>query len=90
MLTVQAYIDKVWDVDLKNWTRGDALYLQAKERLELGYARDCTVKSIVIFPDNGQALDFTSIGRPCLAKRRSFICKSCLYRRIRLDILLCG
>lgn len=58
MLTVQAYIDKVWDVDLKNWTRGDALYLQAKGAARAWVCRDCTVKSIVVFPDNGQALDF--------------------------------
>ncbi|MBP8674724.1 MAG: transcription-repair coupling factor, partial [Acetomicrobium sp.] len=55
---MQAYIDKVWDVDLKNWTRGDALYLQAKGAARAWVCRDCTVKSIVVFPDNGQALDF--------------------------------
>ena len=61
MLTVQAYIDKVWDVDLKNWTRGDALYLQAKGAARAWVCRDCTVKSIVVFPDNGQALDLSLI-----------------------------
>lgn len=58
MHELQIYIERVWDVDLENWIRGDTLCLQTKGAARPWVLRDCKFKSIAIFPDNSQALDF--------------------------------
>ncbi len=58
MHELQMYIERVWDVDLENWIRGDTLCLQTKGAARPWVLRDCKFKSIAIFPDNSQALDF--------------------------------
>ena len=71
MHELQMYIERVWDVDLENWIRGDTLCLQTKGAARPWVLRDCKFKSIAIFPDNSQALDFISTGRHCSEKGNS-------------------
>jgi len=57
---VQVYIDKLWDVDLSSWMKGDTVCLQARGAARPWICRNAEAKLIALFSDSTQALDFYS------------------------------
>ncbi|WP_367564265.1 transcription-repair coupling factor [Acetomicrobium flavidum] len=57
---MQVYIDKLWDVDLSSWMKGDTVCLQARGAARPWICRNAEAKLIALFSDSTQALDFYS------------------------------